>query len=41
MKIYGQKTPTDFDLTKIDKVPVAMMTGKHDYLGTPQNSAWI
>lgn len=41
MKVYGKATPTDFDLTRIQKVPVAMITGKQDVLGTPKNSAWI
>lgn len=40
MQIYGQETPLIFDLTAIDKVPVAMLVGKQDALGTPANSQW-
>jgi hypothetical protein len=41
MKRYGQKKQPEFDLTTIDKVPIAMFVAKEDDLANPIDSQWV
>lgn len=40
MQRYGQMKQPEFDLTQIDKVPVAMFVGKQDDLAVPEDTQW-
>lgn len=39
--IYGQKTPTEFDLKVIKDFPVMLIAGKEDKLGDPEDVNWL
>jgi lysosomal acid lipase/cholesteryl ester hydrolase len=40
LRIYGQKTPPEIDISVIDKVPVAMFVGKQDTLADMEDAKW-
>ena len=38
---YGQDSPPEIDLTKIDKVPTALFVGTQDDLGDVDDNHWL
>lgn len=41
MKVYGQPTPPKIDLTKIDKMPIAIFAGLKDTAADPDDVRWL
>jgi len=38
---YGSKEPPIYDLSKIDKVPIALFCGSTDRLASPEDYKWL
>ena len=41
IKIYGQPLPPAIDLTKIDKMPIALFAGLQDTAADPDDVRWL
>lgn len=41
MRIYGQPTPIEYDLSKISGIPIALLGGKEDKLASHEDLEWL